>query len=398
MLRKDLATKALRDASLSNRLSRVHTREEVEAAIRAALSPLEADEEASAKAIEGLFGSRDACVRYRREGGEFLFSVIDLAMVAKGCDYEAAQKLVWRLAEEYFDERLGDDDPAENQTTCLIFRRIIFDGQRGRPTPCLAVDKAIEFLMLIPGSEISAAVRREAAQCLVRVAGGDESLITAIEENSKLQEYLRAHDPGHPLRAAGEFAEKRRLDDEARDERLEKRLCAAFERQMASVVDARLGAAVGEMRVQLQAIVSALPSMMHVPAHVSLNSSSRSTAQLSRANVPPPRNDAERRDLVEGTLLVSAYLRDKIAEVYPRLSDQRRRSLLSAIKTAFSNALENLKLERSSSVARVAQIARSQPHYTHDDRPLMDEAWAALAPYRGERCRRLAPVRRPAAA
>ena len=127
----------------------------------------EAEEAEAAEALEGLFGRPGASVRYGRAGGEFVFSVIDLAMVAKDCDYKAAQKLVWRLAEDYFEERMGENR-AEHETTGLLFRTILFDGQRGRPTPCLTVDKAVEFLMIIPGSEISADVRREAAQALVR--------------------------------------------------------------------------------------------------------------------------------------------------------------------------------------------------------------------------------------
>jgi hypothetical protein len=398
MLRKDLALKALRDASLVERLSQIHPREEVEAAIREALEPLEAEEAQSVAALEGLFGRPGARVRYDRVGGEFFFSAIDLAMVAKACDYKTAQKLVWRLAEEYFEGRLGENR-AEKETSCLLFRTILFEGQRGRPAPCLTVDKAVEFLMVIPGSEISASVRREASRSLLRIAGGDESLIATIEENRKLQEYLRAHDPEHPLRAAGEFAEKRRREEE-RDERLAKLLRAEVE----SVVKSRMDAAVGELRGQLQAVVSALPTLMPIQAHVSLNASTRSTAQLSRVTVRPPRNEAERRDLVGSTLLVSTYLHEKIEAEYPRLSLLERRGLYGAIRSFFSSTLENLKLQRSGAVPRVAQIARSQPHYTREDRPLMDEAWMIIESFRASRHNRVVParprraLRRPAAA
>jgi hypothetical protein len=164
-LRKDLAIKALCDASLIARISEVHPRAAVEEAFREALEPLEAEQAEGAQALHGLFG-RVAIVRYARfmtdEGSELLFSVIDLTMAAKGCDYDAAKKIVHRLLDE----------------TRPKYRKIIFPGQVGRPTPCLAVDKAVEFLRLIRGREISASVRREAAQTPVQIAGGDASLTT----------------------------------------------------------------------------------------------------------------------------------------------------------------------------------------------------------------------------
>ena len=45
---------------------------------------------------------------------------------------------------------------------------------------------------------------------LLRVQGGDESLIESIKANRQFQKYLAEHDPEHPLRAVGEYAEKRR--------------------------------------------------------------------------------------------------------------------------------------------------------------------------------------------
>jgi hypothetical protein len=399
VLRRDVALAALREPSLLERICAVHPRADAEAAVAAALAPLEAEIAAGAGALQklqGLFGRETAIIRYRRVEArdgttDFLFSAIDLAMAAKGCDYEAAKKLVQRLAEDYFGERLGDtDDCPENGTFCPIFQTIIFEGQRGKPSPCLAVDKAVEFLMVIPGSDLSAVIRREAAETLLRVAGGDASLIATIERNSRLQDFLRTHDPDHPLRAAGNFAERRRREDDDvdRDERLAK----IFRGELASV-NAQLAAAVVALERRVQTIderFAALPSLMPVPAHVSVNASARSTAQLARATVRPPTTPAERRALAEGTLLVSAYLRESIAAEHPRLSVAKRRGLLGAIKTAFSVTLENLLLQRGGSPPRVAQMARSQPHYTVDDRPLLDEAWRVTAPFRRDRLRRLA--------
>ena len=106
-------------------------------------------------------------------------------------------------------------------------------------------------------------------------------------------------------------------------------------------------------------------AVVDAPAHVSVNASARSTEQLSRADVPPPRTARERRELAESTLLVSDYLREKIAEEHPRLTPPSRKDLLSAVKSYFSSALENLKLQREGSVA----WRRSRAAALHPRRP-----------------------------
>lgn len=79
VLRKDLAIKALRDASLIARISEVHPRVDVEEAFREALEPLEAERAEGSQALRELFG-RVASVRYAHfatsdGGSELLFSV-----------------------------------------------------------------------------------------------------------------------------------------------------------------------------------------------------------------------------------------------------------------------------------------------------------------------------------
>ena len=61
---------------------------------------------------------------------------------------------------------------------------------------------------------------------LLRVEGGDESLIDRIKANRKFQEYLQAHDPEHPLRSVGEHAERRQAE-EAVPEEQPRPLCLA---------------------------------------------------------------------------------------------------------------------------------------------------------------------------
>ena len=88
-----------------------------------------------------------------------------------------------------------------------------FVGERQRLTLALDVQGAGELLCVIPGSDFGAAVRRRAVDALLRIEGADESLIDRIKANRKFQEYLRQYDPNHPLRAFGEYAEKRQEEE-----------------------------------------------------------------------------------------------------------------------------------------------------------------------------------------
>jgi hypothetical protein len=58
---------------------------------------------------------------------------------------------------------VSESENAENRTEndgeSIIFRAILFDGLGSRPTPCLVVGKAIEFLVVVTGSELSDTVR-----------------------------------------------------------------------------------------------------------------------------------------------------------------------------------------------------------------------------------------------
>ena len=69
---------------------------------------------------------------------------------------------------------------------------------------------------------------------LLRVEGGDESLIDRIKANRKFQEYLQAHDPEHPLRSVGEHAERRQAEEAVPEEqrRAEMELSLAHRRRL----------------------------------------------------------------------------------------------------------------------------------------------------------------------
>ena len=115
---------------------------------------------------------------------------------------------------------LEAEDQVQNQvsegTSCLLTYMVrFFKGEQGGGSSSLALDVqgAGELLCVIPGSDFGALVRRRAVDALLRVEGGDESLIDRIKANRKFQEYLRQHDPNHPLRAIGEYAEQRQAEE-----------------------------------------------------------------------------------------------------------------------------------------------------------------------------------------
>jgi hypothetical protein len=213
---KQRARPALEGPSLLAKLTELHGAEAAEDAIQAAVRRLDEEGGTSCVALREILG-RDAKVRYRRlEDGTMVFAAIDLAQAVKGCIYKAAQKTVWRIAQEYYNVDL--DDSPKVETNCLHFRRIIFGGQGSRPTLCVTIAKAVELVALIPGSEVAAALRQQCAEAFVRVAGGDLTLVDDIFTNRELQDYLAAKDPDNPFRALGEFAErgKKRSFDEMR--------------------------------------------------------------------------------------------------------------------------------------------------------------------------------------
>ena len=76
----------------------------------------------------------------------------------------------------------------------------------------LDVQGSGELLFLIPGSEVSPAFRRRAVDAVLRVEGGDESLIDRIQRNRKFHDYLREHDPEHSLAGTWKVARLFQVD------------------------------------------------------------------------------------------------------------------------------------------------------------------------------------------
>ena len=108
-------------------------------------------------------------------------------------------------------------------TECPHLYQVQFSGQGQRKTLALDAQGAGELLCLVPGSEVSVDLRRRAVDVVLRVEGGDESLVDRIQANRKFQANLKAHDPNHPLRAVGEHAERRQAEDAALPEEAQRR-------------------------------------------------------------------------------------------------------------------------------------------------------------------------------
>ena len=140
-----------------------------------------------------------------------VFSPISLVMLAKGCCYETAKNIVYRIFRDYHnvDLEASESNPVEevmNGAGCPIGYRIHFPGESGRRALALDVQGSCELLCLIPGSDFSVALRKRAVDTFLRVEGGDSSLIDRIKANNKFQQE-------HPLRSVGEHAEQRQAEE-----------------------------------------------------------------------------------------------------------------------------------------------------------------------------------------
>ena len=80
-----------------------------------------------------------------------------------------------------------------------------FEGQGQRKTPCGTLSQALQVLMMLPG-RTGALIREPSVRTLVRLLGGDESLIDEVREFRSVQDHLAAHDPDNEWRYFAEEA------------------------------------------------------------------------------------------------------------------------------------------------------------------------------------------------
>jgi hypothetical protein len=159
-----------------------------------------------------------------------VYNPISVVMTAKGSEYESAKKTVYRLCKDYFQIEFdafnnlpsgqaivlsgGPCGPNTPKLRKIVVYKIRWhDGEGGGDGIGFEILETVEFLMVIPGCELSAQIRRRAADCFLRGEGGDQSYVDRIVAQKHFQDYLAIHDPDHPLRAVGEYAERRQSEE-----------------------------------------------------------------------------------------------------------------------------------------------------------------------------------------
>jgi len=144
----------------------------------------------SLKAFCKMRGGDEMQVRCGRDGGELFISVIDVVMVAKKCTYETSKKICQRLFQDYWNmdpngRTEGTDLPPQ------FFRSLRLQQGRhgGQATLCANAAAIGEILILIPGCELSANLRKD----MVRSFLGSGGAVTfqSLLANPRIRDHLR---------------------------------------------------------------------------------------------------------------------------------------------------------------------------------------------------------------
>jgi len=151
------------------------------------------------------FVGEEVPLRVSRVDGKLVMALIDAVMLAKKCTYAAAQHICHRLLLDHwhFDMEtngiLGQPDLASQ-----VFHSIRLQGgsHGGGATICVGPADLAEVLILIPGCELSAQLRKDMVRSFFGV-GGNEVTFEGLLSNPRIQAHLRGSD--HPL---GEFLEE----------------------------------------------------------------------------------------------------------------------------------------------------------------------------------------------
>jgi hypothetical protein len=89
-------------------------------------------------------------------------------------------------------------EPAFNMNGIHV-ETIRFPGQRGgRPSEVVDIPSALQIIMMLPG-RTAAKVRVKASVLMTRFLAGDLTLVGEVYGMAALQDYLREHNPTHPL-------------------------------------------------------------------------------------------------------------------------------------------------------------------------------------------------------
>ena len=120
-------------------------------------------------------------------------AVYDVLQLVTGCSANNCNPMFLRLVQNF----------PEVLTKCVNFK---FSGRGQKETPVTDARGIVDIIMMLPGKAASA-VRRQAANVLVRYLGGDPTLVQEIAANRFAQEELSETDPNHSLRFFGQKIE-----------------------------------------------------------------------------------------------------------------------------------------------------------------------------------------------
>jgi hypothetical protein len=128
-------------------------------------------------------------------------SVVDVIAQIKDCKGKYASEVYKRLLAE---ERVPECE-VRNIAHIASERSSAKCGRPTTSTPIATAAEITEIIWQLPGASD---FRKNCAKVCVRYLGGDESLVTEIRMNKRLQEQLREDDPSHPARLFGEAVEQ----------------------------------------------------------------------------------------------------------------------------------------------------------------------------------------------
>lgn len=149
------------------------------------------DETAALQAFCRSRGVEDRLPRCGRVDGQLVVALIDVVMVAKKCDYEAAKKVCHRMLKDYWGLDVNSNGILEGTyLSPQIFYSLRLQGGRngGQATLCASAATIGEVLVLIPGSELSTRLRRD----MVRSFFGDGGAVSfeKLLANPRVRDHL----------------------------------------------------------------------------------------------------------------------------------------------------------------------------------------------------------------
>jgi hypothetical protein len=155
-------------------------------------------------AVCGFVGDK-LPLRFSRVDGKLVMALIDAVMLAKKCTYAAAQSICHRLLLDYWHydmEASGILEQADLPAQVFHSLRLQEGSHGGQATICVGPACLAEVLILIPGCELSAQLRKDMVKSFFGV-GGNEVTFESLLSNPRIQAHLQGSE--HPL---GEFLDE----------------------------------------------------------------------------------------------------------------------------------------------------------------------------------------------